>query len=85
MCPLCSLQVSIYLADRAHPAYGVVRVIVTDADDRDNSLTFLDSDGQVASNTGRRRPNHAGGWAGGQAGGRAMKGGGVVLAGCRRV
>ena len=67
MCLLCLLrllclpQVSIYLADRDHPAYGVVRVIVTDADDRDNSLTFLDSDGQVVSNTGRRRPNHAGG------------------------
>ncbi|PRW58639.1 hypothetical protein C2E21_2984 [Chlorella sorokiniana] len=51
--------VSIYLADRNNPAYGTVRVIVTDQNDRDSVLTYLDSDGQIESMTGQRRPKHA--------------------------
>ena len=68
----------IYLADRDHPAYGVVRAIVRDDTDTANTLTFLDSDGAVNSNANRsssggiggggggssRNATHAGGWVG---------------------
>ena len=53
-------QVAIYLPDRGHPAYGTVRVIVTDESDEAYELTYLDSDGSVDSAEPGRAPRHAG-------------------------
>jgi len=40
-------QVSIYVADSGHPAYGTVRAIVKDSNDVPNDLVYLDSDGRL--------------------------------------
>lgn len=44
---------------RLHPPTGTLQP--SRQNDRDSVLTYLDSDGQIESMTGRRRPNHAGG------------------------
>ena len=55
------MQVSIYLADKDHPAYGYVRAFVKDSNDVTSELSFLDSDGQVNSNEPRAGlPEHGG-------------------------
>lgn len=51
--PMSPNQVSIYLADKDHPAYGYVRAFVKDSNDVTSELSFLDSDGQVNSNEPR--------------------------------
>ena len=52
---------SIYLADKDHPAYGYVRAFVKDSNDVTSELSFLDSDGQVNSNEPRAGlPEHGG-------------------------
>ena len=56
-------QVAIYLPDRGHLAYGVVRVIVSDANDtggRWAEPTFMDSDGTLGNDAGGRKAKHAG-------------------------
>ncbi|GAB4817823.1 hypothetical protein N2152v2_004869 [Parachlorella kessleri] len=55
-------QVQLYIADKDHPAYGLVRAIVKDESDTTNALVYLDSDGRVNDNsnrTGREPRPHA--------------------------
>lgn len=50
-------QVALYLPNKGHPAYGVVRAIVADASDSGPDLFYLDSDGTLGSDlTKEARP-----------------------------
>lgn len=55
---------ALYLPNKGHPAYGVVRAIVADASDSGPGLFYLDSDGTLGSDlTKEARPRatqHAG-------------------------
>ena len=53
------LQVSIYFPEQKHSRYGVLRAVVKDTTNENNSTTrgqmvFLDSDGRVANNIATR-------------------------------
>ena len=63
---------ALFLANREHPSYGVLRAIVTDANDTSEVLTYLDSDGRLNSNMGSRKPK--------QGAPAASRGTGVALA-----
>ena len=52
---LCAMQISIYVPEEQHPRYGVVRAVIKDTNDEDNSTSgaqqiYLDSDGLVSDN-----------------------------------
>lgn len=59
------LQVSIYFPEQQHPRFGILRAVVKDTTDENNSSTrgqmvYLDSDGKVANNIATpslNRPN----------------------------
>jgi hypothetical protein len=46
------MQVNLFAPQTGNPSYGVVRVLAKDSNDisrANNSLTFVDSDGQVSN------------------------------------
>ena len=60
-----TLQVSIYFPEQQHPRFGILRAVVKDTTDENNSssrgqMVYLDSDGKVANNIATpdlNRPN----------------------------